>query len=98
MLSHCANAQCGKQFLRLGEGKLFLVETEYGAGERAVLALPAPRMRKTPRHLERYWLCDPCAEVWTLVHDRNRGIALAPLPSPRHGATVAIKAAYGEIA
>jgi hypothetical protein len=28
MLSRCANSQCSKPFLRLREGKLFLVETE----------------------------------------------------------------------
>jgi hypothetical protein len=28
MLSQCANPQCSKAFLRLREGKLFLVETE----------------------------------------------------------------------
>jgi hypothetical protein len=27
MLSHCANSQCSKPFLRLREAKLFLVET-----------------------------------------------------------------------
>jgi len=30
--------------------------------------------------VERYWLCDQCAQVWTLVHDR--GIVLVPLPAP----------------
>jgi hypothetical protein len=31
MLSHCANPLCGTPFVRLREGKLFLVETESGA-------------------------------------------------------------------
>jgi hypothetical protein len=37
-------------------------------------------MRQQARHVERYWLCDQCAEVWTLVHDRKRGIVLVALP------------------
>jgi hypothetical protein len=29
--------------------------------------------------VEHYWLCDQCAIQWTLIYDRERGIALAPL-------------------
>jgi hypothetical protein len=79
MLSHCANSLCGRPFLRLGQGKLFLVATEYGVKAAGSAAHPSSRMRQQPRGLERYWLCDQCAEVWTLVHDRKQGIALVPL-------------------
>jgi hypothetical protein len=79
MLSHCANTQCHKPFLRLREGKLFLVETERPtkAGEPAVP--PFVRARKQQRLVEHYWLCDECATQWTLVYDRENGVALAPL-------------------
>lgn len=79
MLSHCANLQCLKPFLRLGEGKLFLVETSSVAKSGGTTSSPSPRMRQPPRRLERYWLCDQCATFWTLVHDRQKGIALLPL-------------------
>jgi hypothetical protein len=89
MLSHCANPQCSKPFLRLRQGKLFLVETQYtgGAGE---FKEPAPTGTRQKKHqrVERYWLCDQCAAVWTLVHDRNRGIALARVLRPPSGARV----------
>jgi hypothetical protein len=77
MLSHCANSQCSKPFLRLGEGRLFLVE----ATPRLEMANSrCPFLRQPPRRLERYWLCDRCAEICTLVYDRQKGISLVPLP------------------
>ena len=79
MLSHCANSQCSKPFLRLREGKLFVVETRR----------PQPRDPESPaflyrqqRSVERYWLCDQCAAVWTLMLDGEQGVRLAPLPRP----------------
>lgn len=79
MLSHCANSQCSKRFLRLREGKLFVVETGQPKPGEPESAL---RARHLNRRVERYWLCDQCAAVWTLVHDRQQGIRLAPLPRP----------------
>jgi hypothetical protein len=80
MLSHCANPQCSRPFLRLRQGKLFLVETEFVAKSRELTARSSPPMRQQPRRVERYWLCDQCAGVWTLVHDRKQGIVLVALP------------------
>jgi len=79
MLSQCANPQCSKPFLRLRDGKLFLVETNRLAkpGESAVP--PFVRARQKQRQVEHYWLCDECARQWTLIYDRERGVALAPL-------------------
>lgn len=81
MLSRCANDQCGKPFLRLRDGKLFLVETE----RLTKPGQPAPpfiRARQQQRQVEHYWLCDDCAAQWTLIYDRERGVALAPLRRP----------------
>jgi hypothetical protein len=82
MLSRCANAQCSKPFLKLREGKLFLVETERltKPGESAVP--PFVRARQQQRCVEHYWLCGDCAKHWTLVYDRERGVALAALHRP----------------
>jgi hypothetical protein len=84
MLSQCANSKCGRSFLRLGEGKLFLVETEFGADRREPTETSVMRLRKSPWRVERYWLCDQCADAWTLAQDRN-GIVLLPLPPPPPG-------------
>jgi hypothetical protein len=61
MLSRCANSQCSKPFLRLREGKLFLVETERLNKPGASAAPPFVRARQVPRQVEHYWLCDECA-------------------------------------
>jgi hypothetical protein len=81
MLSHCANSQCSKPFLRLREGRLFLVETSSVAPP--VLAKrAAPPQRKSPKRVEHFWLCDQCASLWTLVPHSIHGIALIPLSRP----------------
>jgi hypothetical protein len=81
MLSHCANFQCSKPFLRLREGKLFLVETQCGTMPES-LPGAAAALRKPPRRVEHFWLCDRCASVWTLIQNGTQGIALVPLTQP----------------
>ena len=98
MLSHCANSMCSRPFLRLRQGKLFLVETEFVGRSEEMRAPTAPHMRQQPRRVERYWLCDRCAEVWTLVHDRKQGIVLVALPRQTFSASPATAAEYRESA
>lgn len=78
MLSHCANPQCSQPFLRLRQGKLFLVETDSETLPDKLRSQASSRVHRQQR-MERYWLCDQCSEILTLVHDRTKGIALAPL-------------------
>lgn len=82
MLSQCANPNCAKPFLRLREGKLFLVETERLTKTGESSGPPFVRARQQPRYVEHYWLCDECASQWTLVYDRNHGVGLASLRRP----------------
>jgi hypothetical protein len=82
MLSHCANSQCSKPFLRLREGKLFLVETDRPIKPGDSPSPPFVRARQQQREVEHYWLCDNCALEWTLIYDPDRGVALAPLRRP----------------
>lgn len=82
MLSHCANAQCGKPFLKLREGRLFLVETDRLSKPGESTAPPFVRARQQQRLVEHFWLCDECATQWTLAYDRVNGVTLAPLPRP----------------
>lgn len=79
MLSRCANDQCAKPFLKLRDGKLFLVETERLKKPGESASPPFVRARQQRRHVEHYWLCDDCAARWTLIYDRENGVALAPL-------------------
>lgn len=82
MLSRCANLECSKPFLRLREGKLFLVETDRLAKPGEAAAPPFVRAKRQQRLVEHYWLCDDCAAQWTLIYDRERGVSLAPLRRP----------------
>ena len=85
MLSHCANSQCSKPFLRLGQGKLFLVEA---TPPLETANSQSPYARHPLRRVERYWLCDQCAESSTLVYDCEKGIVLVPLrPGLAHTGT-----------
>jgi hypothetical protein len=85
MLSHCANTECHKPFLRLREGKLFLVETDRVAKPGEPSVPPFVRARQLQRQAEHYWLCDECAAQWTLIYDRERGVTLAPVRRPVTG-------------
>jgi hypothetical protein len=98
MLSHCANPQCSRPFLRLGQGRLFLVETECVAKLGELTASPSPYTRRQPRRVERYWLCDQCAQLWTLVHDQHQGIVLLPLPQTTVSARLAARVEHRETA
>ena len=89
MLSRCANSQCSKPFLRLREGKLFLVETGRHKKWGQSKGDGSLRARELQPRIERFWLCDECALRWTLICDREQGVLLAPLRKP--AARVAVK-------
>jgi len=96
MLSHCANQDCCKPFLRLRDGKLFLVETDRLTKPGQSVAPPFVRARQQQRLVEHFWLCNECSAVWTLIYDRQRGgVALAPLPRPAASVPVIAAAASG---
>ncbi|HZQ93703.1 MAG TPA: hypothetical protein VFA67_01760 [Candidatus Sulfotelmatobacter sp.] len=79
MLSRCANSQCGKPFLKLREGKLFLVELDRVMKAGETVPPPFVRARQQQRLVEHFWLCDECAIRWTLLYDREHGVTLMPL-------------------
>ncbi len=81
MLSHCANSQCSKPFLPLREGKLFLVEASCEPQRSMEDRRLTPFVRKPPRRVEHFRLCDGCASIWTLIQKGSQGIALVPLTS-----------------
>jgi hypothetical protein len=78
MLHKCANPACGGVFRSLSRGKLFLLETENAP----VIsdAGPANRRERPVRHVERYWLCDLCSPLLSLIFERGRGMVTIPLP------------------
>jgi|SRR5689334_8216843 len=79
MLHKCANPVCSNRFLRIREGKLFQVETEFVPNSNK----PATNRRRQKlglRRIEYYWLCNQCAPYVTLVADPTQGIITIPLP------------------
>jgi hypothetical protein len=98
MLSRCANVQCSKPFLRLREGKLFLVETDRVAKPGESSGPPFVRARQKQRQVEHFWLCDECAARYSLVYDHDRGVALVPLRRPAGTVHVSSSAMRSDIA
>lgn len=98
MLSRCANVQCAKPFLRLREGKLFLVETERLTKPGESAGPPFVRARQQQRQVEHFWLCEECAARYSLIYDRNRGVALVPLRRPTAKVSAASAAANSGVA
>ena len=61
---------------------MFLVETDRVAKPGEPSVPPFVRARQQQRQVEHFWLCDECATQWTLIYDRERGVALAPVRRP----------------
>jgi hypothetical protein len=56
-----------------------MVETQGSSSADQLAPASSRRVRKPPRRIERYWLCDQCAAAWTLMQDGSGSIALSPL-------------------
>lgn len=77
MLSKCANPDCNEKFHSLAQGRLFHLTP---ARELEILC-----EEDFPFLYERYWLCDCCSKVMTVVWDgmHARVVSLAaPANSP----------------
>jgi hypothetical protein len=79
VLHKCANPACPNLFRSLSQGKLFLLETDYSSTTTSAVALTGRRER-SPRRMERYWLCDGCSSLLTLTFERGRGMVTVPRP------------------
>lgn len=71
MLSKCANPECSEQFKYLHQGKLFQLT-------------PTPEVQAVEEGCcralyERFWLCDRCSKLMTLVWGGTKA-KLIPLP------------------
>jgi hypothetical protein len=78
MVSKCANPGCSTPFRYLHEGKLFRLQTEAAPAGGPTFGAD-PDVKKPPRHIEFFWLCDHCAGSMTLIFDRNVGLMVKPL-------------------
>jgi hypothetical protein len=67
MLSKCSNPGCSASFRHLHTGKLFRFDSpnRRPSGDGGV--------RKSPRGVEFFWLCEACAKRFTLVSNSKEG-------------------------
>ena len=76
MLKKCANPLCPNAFRVLSQGKLFQMEVDD-------FVACANRKNRSPRRVERYWLCDRCCSSLTLIFEKGRGMVTVPRPPPK---------------
>ena len=86
MVSKCANPDCSTSFRYFHQGKLFRIETAIGTERRRALGIGLEDKNLLKR-LEFYWLCDSCAERFTLIFDRASGITVCPRDRSRAAAS-----------
>jgi hypothetical protein len=68
MLAKCSNPSCFAPFLRLGIGRLYLLEADP--------PLHTDKFERT----EYFWLCDACSATMTLRLTEDEKVAVVPLP------------------
>jgi len=73
MVSNCANPQCAKPLHYLREGRVFVFDVQDQFDNRAG--------EKHGHHLEHYWLCGACAQLFHVQRERENGIRLVPRQS-----------------
>ncbi len=82
MLNKCANPACSATFLRIGSGRLFVVEIEgdsqNGSGGSA-------------REPQYSWLCNSCCQSMTVIAKRGKRIQVVPLPARKAAAQAALR-------
>jgi len=66
VISKCANPRCSASFRYLHEGKLFQFEVRLL--DELTISIHAAR-EKPSREIERFWLCESCSKIMTLVRE-----------------------------
>ena len=79
MLDKCANPACTATFLRIGSGRLFVIEIEADSQNR-----PGGSARE-PQYS---WLCNSCSRSMTVIAERGK-IQVVPLPARKAAAQAA---------
>ena len=74
MLSKCANPACSASFRYLHQGRIFTLRPGPAA-----TGAPTVWDHVAERPVERYWLCDACAQTMTVCRVSER-VVVRPLP------------------
>lgn len=75
MLDKCANPGCAATFLKLRDGKLFVIEIEVET------ANPSDGGRRA-RKLLHYWLCNSCCRTLTVMVGKGKTVQIVRSPAP----------------
>ena len=72
----CANPTCSAAFYWLTGGKIFRFRRDPGAlqtsgGNESLLS--------NSHHVEHFWLCERCSQIYTLAYEPGRGVLIRPL-------------------
>jgi hypothetical protein len=70
MVDNCANPQCAKPLHYLREGRVFVFDVQ----DQSVKSTGG----KQGHHLEHYWLCGACSQLFQVHHESGKGIRLVP--------------------
>lgn len=70
MLDKCANPGCAATFLKLRDGKLFVIEVEVAYSSNG------GRRARQPQH---YWLCSSCRRTMTVIPENGERAKVVPL-------------------
>jgi len=71
MLAKCSNPSCSARFLRLGNGRLFILEAD------------PPRHTDKSERPEYFWLCDACSAMMTLRLVEDARVVAVPFAGRR---------------
>jgi hypothetical protein len=69
----CANPSCAEAFDWLGGGKLFRFRRD--PGELSEAGEGASHFTNS-HHVEHFWLCERCSNIFTLNYEADRGVAI----------------------
>lgn len=76
----CANPSCAASFDWLGGGRLFRFPRDLTQSSSTGSNGDSPT---NPNRIGHFWLCERCANVYTLKDKPGRGVVIAPLwPEP----------------
>jgi hypothetical protein len=70
MVNNCANPQCAKPLHYLREGKIFVFDVKNRSG--------AALNDKRGHHLEHFWLCGTCSQIFRVEQETEQGVRLVP--------------------
>ena len=70
MVNNCANPQCAKPLHYLREGRIFVFDIKNRSA--------AASGDKRGHHLEHFWLCGACSQIFRVEQETEQGVRLVP--------------------